>query len=131
VFTALQQGVIDGQENPLPIILNSKLYEVQNHLTIWNYMYDPIVFGMNKKLYDSLDPETQQLFKETAQEAAKYQIELNRKQDAEVLAKLKEHGMQVTELTPEQIKAFQEMAKPVIEKYEGIVGKELIDAFRN
>jgi len=131
VYLALQQKTVDGQENPLPIILNSKLYEVQNHLTIWNYMYDPIVFGMNKKLYDSLDPETQQLFKETAQEAAKYQIELNRKQDAEVLAKLKEHGMQVTELTPEQIKAFQEMAKPVIEKYEGIVGKELIDAFRN
>ncbi|MBO8163979.1 MAG: DctP family TRAP transporter solute-binding subunit [Brevibacillus sp.] len=131
VFTSLQQGVIDGQENPLPIILNSKLYEVQNQLTIWNYMYDPIIFGMNKKLYDSLDPETQKLIRETAEEAAQYQKELNRKQDAEVLTKLKEHGMQVTELTPEQIKAFQEKVKPVIEKYEGIVGKELLDAFRN
>jgi tripartite ATP-independent transporter DctP family solute receptor len=130
VFTSLQQGVIDGQENPLPIILNSKLYEVQKHLTLWNYIYDPLVFGMNKKLFDSLDPETQKLLKETAQEAAKYQIELNRKKNEEVLAQLKEKGMQVEELTPEQIKAFQEKVKPVIDKYEGIIGKELLDAFR-
>lgn len=131
VFTSLQQGVIDGQENPLPIILNAKLYEVQKHLTLWNYIYDPLIFGMNKKLYDSLDPETQKLLKETAQEAAKYQIELNRKQTDEVLAKLKENGMQVVELTPDQIKVFQEKVKPIIDKYEGIIGKDLLDAFRN
>lgn len=130
VFTSLQQGVIDGQENPLPIILNSKLYEVQKYLTVWNYMYDPIVFGVNKKLYDSLDADTQKLLRETAQEAAKYQIELNRKENEEVLAQLKEKGMEVVELTPEQIKAFQEKVQPVIDKYEGIIGKDLLDAFR-
>ncbi|MCM3472005.1 DctP family TRAP transporter solute-binding subunit [Brevibacillus borstelensis] len=130
VFTSLQQGVIDGQENPLPIILNSKLYEVQKYLTVWNYMYDPIVFGVNKKLYDSLDADTQKLLRETAQEAAKYQIELNRKENEEVLAQLKEKGMEVVELTPEQIKAFQEKVQPVIDKYEGIIGKNLLDAFR-
>jgi tripartite ATP-independent transporter DctP family solute receptor len=130
VFTSLQQGVIDGQENPLPIILNSKLYEVQKYLTIWNYIYDPLVFGMNKKLYDSLDPETQKLLKETAQEAAKYQIELNRKLTEEVLAQLKEKGMEVTELTPDQIKVFQEQSKPILDKYEAIIGKDLLDAFR-
>ncbi|WP_016696633.1 TRAP transporter substrate-binding protein DctP, partial [Rhodococcus rhodochrous] len=117
-------GVIDGQENPLPIILNSKLYEVQKYLTVWNYMYDPIVFGVNKKLYDSLDADTQKLLRETAQEAAKYQIELNRKENEEVLAQLKEKGMEVVELTPEQIKAFQEKVQPVIDKYEGIIGKD-------
>jgi len=131
VFTSLQQGVIDGQENPLPIILNSKLYEVQDHLTVWNYMYDPIVFGMNKKLFDSLDPQTQEMFRETAQAAAKHQIQLNRDADAKVLAELKEKGMQVVELTPEQTKAFQEKVAPVIDKYEEIIGKEMLDAFRN
>lgn len=131
VFTSLQQGVIDGQENPLPIILNSKLYEVQKYLTMWNYMYDPIVFGMNKKLYDSLDPDTQKMMRETAQEAAKYQIELNRQADQKVLDELKAKGMEVVELTPEQMKAFQEKVKPVIDKYEGIIGKDMLDAFRN
>ncbi|MBU8878736.1 DctP family TRAP transporter solute-binding subunit [Bacillus sp. FJAT-29790] len=131
VFTSLQQGVIDGQENPLPIILNSKLYEVQKYITVWNYIYDPLVFGINKKLYDGLDEETQKILKETAQEAAKYQIELNRKENDEILAKLKENGMEVVELTPEQIEAFQKEVKPIIDKYEDIVGKELLDAFRN
>ncbi|USG65608.1 DctP family TRAP transporter solute-binding subunit [Brevibacillus ruminantium] len=130
VFTSLQQGVIDGQENPLPIILNSKLYEVQKYMTVWNYIYDPIVFGVNKKLYDSLDPDTQKLLRETAQEAAKYQIELNRSENDKVLAELKEKGMEVVELTPEQIKVFQEKVQPVIDKYEEIIGKDLLDAFR-
>ncbi|MFS0645914.1 DctP family TRAP transporter solute-binding subunit [Siminovitchia sp. 179-K 8D1 HS] len=131
VFTSLQQGVIDGQENPLPIILNSKLSEVQDYLTVWNYMYDPIVFGMNKKLFDGLDEETQKIIKETAQEAAKYQIELNRKQNEEILAELKEKGMEVVELTPEQIEVFQKEVQPVIDQYEKIVGKDLLDAFKN
>lgn len=129
VFTSLQQGVIDGQENPISVIYNAKLYETQKFLTLWNYMYDPIVFGMNKKLYDSLDAETQKLIKETAQEAAKNQIELNRKQNDEMLSKLKEEGMQVTELTPEQIKAFQEKMQPVMDQYQEIIGKDLMDVF--
>ncbi|WP_419954342.1 DctP family TRAP transporter solute-binding subunit [Neobacillus niacini] len=131
VFTSLQQGVIDGQENPLPIILNAKLNEVQKHLTIWNYMYDPLVFGMNKKLYDGLDEETRKILTETAQDAAKYQIELNRKENDKILAELEKLGMEITELTPKQIEDFQVKVEPTIKKYEEIVGKDLLDKFRN
>lgn len=130
VFTSLQQGVIDGQENPLNIIYNSKLNEVQDYITVWNYMYDPLIFGMNKKLFDGLDEETRKIIQETGQDAAKYQIELNRKQNEEILSELEELGMEVTTLTPEQIAVFQELAQPVIDKYEGIVGKDLLDKFR-
>lgn len=130
VFTSLQQGVIDGQENPLPIILNNKLSEVQDYLTIWNYMYDPLVFGINKELYDGLDKETQKILKETAEEAAQYQIQLNREKDKEILAELKEQGMKVTELAPEQIADFQEKSAPVIDQYEKVIGKDFLDAFR-
>lgn len=130
VFTALQQGVIDGQENPLSIIYNSKLNEVQKYITIWNYMYDPLVFGMNKKLFDSLDEETQKIIKETAQEAAEYQKKINREENEKLLAELETLGMEVVVLTPEQISVFQEKVKPVIEKYEEIIGKDLIDKFR-
>ncbi|CAG9622732.1 DctP family TRAP transporter solute-binding subunit [Sutcliffiella rhizosphaerae] len=131
VFTSLQQGVIDGQENPLPIILNSKLAEVQDYLTVWNYMYDPLVFGMNKKLFDGLDEETQNILRETAQEAAKYQIEINRQQNEEILKELEAAGMEIVELTPEQIAAFQKAVQPVISKYEDLVGKDLLDLFRD
>ena len=61
VFTALQQGTIDGQENPIDVIYSSKLNEVQDYITMWNYSYDPLVLGINKDLYDSLSEEDQAL----------------------------------------------------------------------
>lgn len=69
VFTALQQGTIDGQENPIDVIASSKLEEVQDYLTLWNYSYDPLVLGMNKKLYDSLSDADRELFDRLGKEA--------------------------------------------------------------
>ncbi len=131
VFTALQQGTIDGQENPIPVIYTSKLGEVQKYMTIWNYSYDPLVLGINKKLFDSLDKETQKILQDAAKEACEYQIKLNREEEAKQLAELKAKGMQVTVLTPDQVKAFQAKMGPVYAKYEPTIGKELLDAFRN
>ena len=130
VFTALQQGTIDGQENPLPVIMSSKLYEVQDYISLWNYSYDPIILGVNQKLFDKMSPELQQIFIDAGKEACAYQIEINRAETEEGVAFLKEKGMEVTELSDEQIAAFQDMMGPVYDKYEEIVGKDLMDAFR-
>src|SRR5699024_9427769 len=59
VFTALQQGTIDGQENPIDVISSSKLNEVQDYITIWTYSYDPLVLGINNELFESLSEEDQ------------------------------------------------------------------------
>lgn len=131
VFTSLQQGTIDGQENPLPIITSSKLYEVQKYISLWNYSYDPLILGVNKDLYDSMSPELQQIFKDAGQEASAYQIDLNREEGASAIAFLEGEGMVITELSDEEIAAFQEKMIPIYEKYEEIVGKELLDAFRD
>lgn len=131
VFTALQQGTIDGQENPIPVIFTSKLGEVQKHMTIWNYSYDPIVLGVNKKLWDSMDKETQGILSQAAKEACEYQIKLNRDEESKQLNELKAKGMQVTVLSPDQIKAFQAKMGPVYDKHEAAIGKELLDAFRS
>jgi tripartite ATP-independent transporter DctP family solute receptor len=131
VFTSLQQGTIDGQENPLNVITSSKLYEVQDHISLWNYSYDPLVLGVNKELYDSLDPETQTILRDAAVEAMAYQKKINREADAELLQLLKDEGMTVTELSDEQVKAFQDKMSPVYDKYTDIIGKDLLDAFRS
>jgi tripartite ATP-independent transporter DctP family solute receptor len=131
VFTALQQGTIDGQENPIPVIYTSKLGEVQKYMTIWNYSYDPIVLGVNKKLWDSLDKETQNIMRQAAKEACEFEIKLNREEQTKQLEEMKAKGMTVTVLTPEQIKAFQAKMDPVYAKYEPAIGKDLLDAFRN
>lgn len=130
VFTSLQQGAIDGQENPLDVIYSSKLHEVQKYMTMWNYSYDAIILGMNKDRFESFDEETQGIIRQAAKEACEYQVELNRANGEDQLAFFKEQGMEVNELTEDQIKAFQEKVKPVYDEYEPIIGKELLDLFR-
>lgn len=130
VFTALQQGTIDGQENPIDVIYSSKIDEVQDYLTLWNYSYDPLVLGINKDLYDSMSEEDQELFKRLGKEAAVYQVELNRERAAEQLEELKTKGMKVNELSEEQLQVFKDASKPIYEKYTDIWGEDLLKAFQ-
>ena len=130
VFTALQQGTIDGQENPISVIYTSKLQEVQKYLTICNYSYDPLVLGINKKLYDSMDKETQDILKKAAEEAMALNIKLTREDEAKQLEDMKKkNGLQVNVLTPEQIKVFQGTTAAVYKEQEPIIGKALLDMF--
>ena len=130
VFTALQQGTIDGQENPIDVIYSSKIDEVQDYLTLWNYSYDPLVLGINKKLFDSMSEEDQELFKRLGKEAAAYQIQLNRERAAEQLEELKEKGMQVNELTEEELQVFKDASQPIYDQYKTIWGEDLLKAFQ-
>lgn len=130
VFTALQQKTIDGQENPTDVIQSAKLYEVQKYLTEWNYSYDVIILGINKKKFESFDKATQDAIKQAGKEACDFQVKLNREKAKEQIAFFKEKGMEITTLTEEDIKKFQDAVKPVYEEYEPKMGKDLIDAFR-
>ncbi|EMR06863.1 Extracytoplasmic solute receptor protein yiaO [Bhargavaea cecembensis DSE10] len=130
VFTSLQQGTIDGQENPVDVIYSSKLNEVQDYMTMWNYSYDPLVLGINKKLYDSMSEEDQELFDRLGKEAAEYQVKIAREREAEQIEELKAAGMKLYEPTEEEISAFRETVQPVYEKYEDIWGADLLKAFQ-
>lgn len=130
VFTSLQQGAIDGQENPIPVIVSARLAEVQKYLTIWNYSYDALIFGINKDLFDGFDKETQQIIRDAAKEAMAFQIKINREDAVSKIDDLKKAGMEVNILDDAAVKEFQEVVKPVYTMYEPIVGKALLDAFR-
>lgn len=127
VFTSLQTGAIDGQENPFDVIYSNGLMEVQDYLTIWNYVYDPLILGMNLDLYNSLSDEDQQIVGEAAAEANQYQIELSREREAEQLAEM-EQNMTVTTLTPEQLEVFREAMAPVYDSYESKWTSEVAQA---
>jgi tripartite ATP-independent transporter DctP family solute receptor len=129
VFTALQQGTVDGQENPISVIYTTKLNEVQKYMTICNYSYDPIVLGVNKKLWDSIDKETQDIMKKAAIEAMELNVKLTREDEAKQLDEMKKKGLQVNVLTPEQIKVFQASVTSVYKEQEPIIGKDLLDLF--
>ena len=129
VFTALQQGTVDGQENPSSVIYTTKLNEVQKYMTICNYSYDPIVLGVNKKLWDSIDKDTQAIMKKAAEEAMALNIKLTREDEAKQLDEMKKKGLQVNVLTPEQIKVFQGSVTSVYKEQESVIGKDLLDLF--
>jgi len=130
VYKALQEDAMDGQENPIDVIVSSKLYDVQKYITLWNYSYDALILGVNQTLYNSLDKPTQDLLRQAAVEASTYQIQLSREAARTKLGLLKEKGMVVTELTPEQLQAFRDKMGPIYTEYEPIIGKELLDEVR-
>lgn len=130
VFGALQQNVIDGQENPFEIIASSKLYEVQKHMTIWNYSYDALIYGINKPFYESLEPDLQKIVASAAKEAAVFQVKLNRDKDGSNLKLIKEKGMEVYEPTAAELAAFKKAMDPVYEEYKPILGADLVAKFQ-
>jgi TRAP-type C4-dicarboxylate transport system substrate-binding protein len=131
VFSALQQGTIDGQENPIDVIRSSKLEEVQQYITMWNYSYDPLIFGMNKEKFDSMHADDQKIIKEAAKHANEFQIELAREKEKEQIEELKAAGMEFVYPTEEELEAFRKASENIYEAYEDVWGKELLDAFKN
>lgn len=130
VFTALQQKTIDGQENPTDVISSSKINEVQEYMTVWDYSYDSIILGMNKDKFESFSAEDQQMIRDAAKEAIAYQRQINREKAKTQTQEFIDGGMKVNKLTDEQKAAFKEAVQPVYNEYEPIMGKDLIDAFR-
>lgn len=130
VFTALQQGTIDGQENAIDVIYSSKLNEVQDYMTMWNYSYDPLVLGMNKKLYDSLSDEDKELFDRLGKEAAAYQVEIACEKEVEQITALEEAGMSLYYPSDEELAQFKEAVQPIYDKYTDIWGADLLSAFQ-
>ncbi|MDR1978882.1 MAG: DctP family TRAP transporter solute-binding subunit [Synergistaceae bacterium] len=128
VFTALQQGTIDGQENPLDTIRSAKIQEVQKYISIWNYSYDPIALSVSKKVWARLSDEDKKIFDEAGQMAMKTQVDASRAMDKDILESFKSY-MEITELTAEQIAEFQKAASPIYEKYKETIGVDLFGAF--
>jgi tripartite ATP-independent transporter DctP family solute receptor len=124
VFTSLQQGVIDGQENPTAIIDSSRLYEVQKYLTMWHYSFDPLVLCINKKLFDSFSPADQKAIRAAAKEAVAYERGVSAEEEKALPEVLKKKGMQVNALTPEQIAVFKDRVKPVYAMVEETIGAD-------
>lgn len=128
VYTALQQGVIDSQENPLPTILDVRFYEVQKHLSLTEHVYSPLPFMMSKDLFDSLSVEDQEAILEAAKIATPFQRESSARLEKVALEELAEHGMEVSE---PDLDLFRAKVEPVYEKWAPKIDEELIEKVRN
>jgi tripartite ATP-independent transporter DctP family solute receptor len=129
VFTALQQGTVDGQENPLSVIMASKFDQVQKHLTLTGHVYSPAIFVMNKGVFDKLSADDKRHFVEAAKVAVKANRDRVDSDDAKGVAELRGRGMQVVENVDKA--RFIDQLKPVYADFERQFGKANIDLIRN
>jgi len=130
VFTALAQGTMDGQENPLSVIFSARLYEVQKYLTLWNYSYDPVILCINKGFWDSLDSGDRETFAACAREAMNYERRLVSEGETALLDSLCNRGMVVTALSPEALEEFRRMVEPVYSELSDEIGGDMVERFR-
>lgn len=110
VFTAMQQGTIDGQENPLGIIDANKFYEVQKFFSITQHVYTPYMYCMNLDKFNSLSKAQQEALVKAFKEVTSWQRQRSQELEKEIIVRVAEKGTVVT-LTPEEKKAWQDLVQ--------------------
>jgi tripartite ATP-independent transporter DctP family solute receptor len=125
VFTAMQQGVVDGQENPWETILANKFYEVQKYATNTGHVYSPFGVLFSKKFWDKLPAQYQDDVREAVYAARTFNRESARAAEQDIIKELSKY-MEITILTPEEIKPFQEMTRPTYDMFAEEIGPELV-----
>ncbi len=142
--TAFGQGVVDGQENPVGVLVPIQIWTYHKYATFWNYLVDPVVFYWNKKQWNSFPADIQKILKESAEEAAIYEKALCRAgldgqksidllktrfnftmEVPEPVKFMESKGMTVTFLSDDERNAFIKATKPLYEKWIPKIGEEL------
>lgn len=127
LYTALQQGTVDGQENPLAMIWDGKFYEVQKYVSTTGHVFSATVLLTNKKFIDNLPEDLRKIVLEGARRFALEDRATIAAMEKDFEVQLKEKGMQITVLTPEQKKPFIDAANPLYDQFEKDIGKEMMD----
>jgi tripartite ATP-independent transporter DctP family solute receptor len=125
INTALQQGTIDGQENPLWVIDKYKLYEVQKYLSFTRHVYSPLVFIMNLNKFKALSKNDQKLFLKAAKIASNFERKWNRDNNAGFLKHLKQMGMKIDEHP--DVNSFRKKVAPMYNDAKKVIGADLVE----
>jgi TRAP-type transport system periplasmic protein len=126
VFTALQTGVIDGQENPLAQIYSAKFQEVQKYLSLTGHVYTPAYVAVGKEKWESLPADIRKVLEDTARETQGFVYETAAALDIDLLKKMKEGGIQVNDADKA---AFVAASKPIYDEFAKTVpgGGEMVE----
>jgi C4-dicarboxylate-binding protein DctP len=129
VYNALQQGVVNGQENPYSNIESQNMHTVQSHITESNHGYIGYVLVINNEFFQSLPPDLQEIVQASADEASAYNREVAAKLNQEAKAAIQEAGTtQILELTPEERQAFKDAVVPSVwQQYADVIGPDLVN----
>lgn len=127
LYSALQQGVLDGQENPYNIIATRRFNEVQKYLSATGHFFDFINVAANKRAFEKLSPEQQTAVRTAMKKAIDWQRAEEARRDLEWRDKLVEAGMEFNEVTPESRAAMREATKEISDNLKKRIGAEVVD----
>ena len=144
--TAFQQGVVDGQENPVGVLIPVQIHQYHSHATMWNYLVDPLVIYWNQKQWQAFPPDIQKAILAAAQASGRFEIALCRagldgETSLNVLQNefnytmevpdpvkfMESKGMTVSFLSDDQVKAFADATAPVLDKWAKELGMDLVN----
>ena len=126
LYTALESGAVDGQENPFVSVEVTKFYEVQKYASNTRHAYSPLLVLAGKKFWDQLSADEQGLLLDAANEAKPYERETSRSIDAKAVEALKGEGMTITDISPEERARMRDKLRPVIEKHQQTINTALV-----
>ncbi len=127
VYGAMEQGAIDGQENPISVIAANKFWEVQKNVALTNHQYNPQSVIFSKKVWDTLTATEKKIIDDAADEAAIFQRKESRAAVASNLELLKKNGMAVTQFSPAEVAKLRDKMKPVIAQFSASVGEATVN----
>ncbi|NUB14755.1 DctP family TRAP transporter solute-binding subunit [Azospirillum brasilense] len=127
LFTAMETGTVDGQENPVTTIQSSKFYEVQKYLTISKHVYSPWIVLASKRWYDGLSNDERKIINEAAVASRDFERKDSREASKQSIAYLKDKGMQINELSDAELGRMREMVKPAMDKFAADGGADLLN----
>ena len=130
---ALASGAVDGQENPMYLYTMLKMHTVgQKYITTWGYMADPLIYVVNKDVWNSWTPADREIVRQAALDAGKQGIALSRKglveADKPLMKEAAANGATVVNLTTTERAAFVKATRPVYEKWKKTIGADLVNA---
>ena len=127
---AIRQGTIEGQENGFFLMRSGHLNEIQKYMTVWNYLYENYLFTISRKTYDQLEPKTQTLLHEKMREACEWSRDYLEEEEKKIREDFAEDGLEITELSPEELAVFKAWVSPLRERLKKRYGEEACRAFR-
>lgn len=127
LYTGLQQGTVDGQDNGIVLSANSRFHEVQQYLSLTRHAYGTGALACNTEVWESLSEDDRAALTKVAEEVSETATQNVRASVDDKLAELKDAGMEVTELTPGQIEEFAESKDEIWEANREVFGDEVID----
>jgi tripartite ATP-independent transporter DctP family solute receptor len=131
LYTALQQGTVDAQENPLELIYSQKFYEQQDYIVMTNHIFQTITWAMNLDFYNSLPDDLKAVVDEGAATAREEAIKYQDGNIDKFSKEMQDFGVEIVELSPEQLAAFSEKAKGTWEMIKADCAPSVYEAFMN